>query len=303
MNHLPVLLKQVLELLAIEEGDTYFDATLGTGGHAEEVWKSYGKKVKISGVDADSSAVDIAKARLEMQGAEPKFIAYNFRNIDKAIEILDIEKPNRILFDLGWNKLQFESPEGDVGRGFSFQKEEPLQMTFRREQSEDGFTAETIVNSWDEENIKTIIEAYGEERFARRIAKQIVEARSEGPIRTSMQLAEIVKKATPLWYHFKKIHPATKTFQALRITVNDELRALQEGLEKAFEALEARGRIAVISFHSLEDRIVKQFFKKLQEEGKAEILTKKPIIADEREVTENPRARSAKLRAVQKSES
>ena len=151
--------------------------------------------------------------------------------------------------------------------------------------------------------MRTILDAYGEERFAGRIAKAIVERRKVKSVATTTELAEIVKRATPLWYHFKRIHPATRTFQALRIAVNDELRALEEGLEKAFKILKPNGRIVVISFHSLEDRIVKRFFKKLEEKSKAKILTKKPIEASDTEVELNPRSRSAKLRAIEKYDS
>ena len=294
--HVPVLLKQVVEGLDLKEGDIYLDATLGAGGHMEAVYEALQDKVTLLGIDADSSAIDVAKARLELLGAKPKLAVSNFRNIDKALEILGSERPSKILFDLGWNAMQFS--EG--GRGFSFQKDEPLSMTLDSDPENAVFTAYDVVNSWEEENIADVIYGYGEEKFARRIAKTIIEARQKAPIKTSLQLAEIIKSAVPVFYRFGRIHPATKTFQAIRIAVNDELNALTEGLEKGFEILKREGRMAVISFHSLEDRIVKNFYKKLSDEGKAEVITKKPISAEESELQINPRARSAKLRIIKK---
>lgn len=296
MPHTPVLLKESLNLLDLQPGDIYLDATVGGGGHAEEVWKRMDKDVVISGIDADPQAIEMARLRLEMAGLkcehEAKLAVLNFRNIDRAPELLNIARPTKILFDLGWNKVQFE--EG--GRGFSFQKDEPLNMAFGASE----FTAYDIVNSWDEENIATIISSYGEERFAPKIAKRIIEERQKNPIKSSIQLAELVKHAVPAWYRFRKIHPATKTFQALRIAVNDELRTLEEGLQKAFELVSPKGRIAVITFHSLEDRIVKRFFKQLAGEKKANLIIKRPVIATETERDENPRSRSAKLRVIEK---
>ena len=303
--HTPVLLKEVLELLDFQDGDVYLDATLGEGGHLEAVF-GLEKEVVIAGIDVNPIAVEKSKERVR----EGKFAALNFRNIDKALEILGIGEPNKILFDLGWSKEQFE----ESGKGFSFQKDELLDMRFavstvkdspwqnqnQRESLTVSFTAYDIVNKWDEENIATIIESYGEEKFAKKIAKQIVEARLKKPIKTTFELVEIIKKATPLWYHGKKIHLATKTFQAIRIAVNDELRALEEGLDKAFKILKKNGRLAVISFHSLEDRIVKKFFRELKEKGEVEILTKKPVRASNQEISNNGRSRSAKLRGITK---
>lgn len=295
-NHIPVLLKEVMEFLDVRKGDVYLDATLGEGGHALEVWTKFGRGVEIAGIDLDSKAVEAAKERLGRKGLSPKFGVLNFRNIDKAPEILGISRPNRILFDLGWSKSQFEKS----GRGFSFKKDEPLLMTFEKNSEKCELTAFNIINFWEQENIETILRVYGEEKFAARIAKEIVEARKIGPIKNTFQLVEIIERATPAWYHRKKIHPATRTFQALRITVNDELAALKEGLPKAMEILREDGRLAVISFHSLEDRIVKELFKTFRKQGGVEILTKKPVKANRGEVTENPRSRRAKLRVIKK---
>lgn len=291
--HTPVLLKETIDSLDLESGNTYLDCTLGNGGHAEEVWKRYGNSVTITGIDADPEGVEIARLRLEGQGAGPKFAVLNFRNVDKAKDLLGIEEPNAILMDLGWNSKQFEGGN----RGFSFDKDEPLRMTYGEGAQ---FTAEEIVNSWDEDNLKTIISSYGEEKLSGRIARWIVESRKEKPIKTSSQLAEIIKKAVPVWYRFGRLHPATRTFQALRIAVNDELRALEEGLEKGFGILRNGGRLSVITFHSLEDRIVKNFFKELENKEQAKIINKKPITPTPEEIAENRRSRSAKLRTIQK---
>jgi len=294
--HTPVLLKEVIDGLSLQRGDIYLDATLGGGGHAEEVWKRMGNSVQIAGIDLDETALEIARNKLEMAGCKPKLTLQNFRNIDRAVEILDIENPSKIVFDLGWNSMQVEEGE----RGFSFQKDEPLLMTFSKEENPEVTTAYDIVNFWQEENIADIIYAYGEETFSRRIAKKIVEEREKCEIKSSLQLAEIVKSAVPIFYRFGRIHPATKTFQAIRIAVNDELQALKEGLEKAFKLLKKDGRMAVISFHSLEDRIVKTFFKGLEEKDELEIINKKPIIAGEEEIERNRKSRSAKLRIIRK---
>jgi len=300
MLHKSVLLKETIDGLEFKEGDVYLDATLGAGGHMEEVWRRMSNKVTLVGIDADEVSVEIASERLELCGAKPKLMVLNFRNIDKAPALLQIKNPTKILFDLGWRKDQFETPEGEVGRGFSFQKDEPLLMTFKKNVGEEDTTAYDVVNHWSEENLADVIYGFGEEKFSRRIAKAIVAKRNVAPIKTSLELSEIIKSAVPIFYRFGRIHPATKTFQAIRIAVNDELQALNEGLEKSFQILEKQGRLAVISFHSLEDRIVKNFFRKKAEEEKAEIITKKPIIPSEDEEAENPRSRSAKLRIIKK---
>jgi len=296
MAHASVLLKEVIDGLSFEEGDVYLDATLGSGGHMEEVWQKMKEKVTLSGIDADEMSVTITRERLSLSGAKPKLAVLNFRNIDKVSEIMDIKNPTKILFDLGWSSDQFE--EG--GRGFSFQKDEPLLMTFKQEAGEEDTTAYDVVNKWKEENLADVLYGYGEERYARRIAKAIVRRREDGPIETSRELAEIVKNAVPIFYRFGRIHPATKTFQAVRIAVNDELRALEEGIKKGFEILKEGGKMAVISFHSLEDRVVKNYFKLQVAENRGELINKKPITPSEEEINKNPRSRSAKLRIIKK---
>lgn len=294
--HKAVLLKETIDGLELEAGDVYLDATVGSGGHMEEVWRRMKEKVILAGIDADEMSISITRERLEILGAMPKLAVLNFRNIDKVSEILEIKCPTKILFDLGWSADQFE--EG--GRGFSFQKDEPLVMSFKSKVSEEDTTAYDVVNKWSEKSLADIIYGYGEEKYARRITKAIVEAREKKKIETSGELAEIVRNCVPVFYRFGRIHPATKTFQAIRIAVNDELKALEEGIKKGFEILEKGGRLAVISFHSLEDRIVKFFFKLKQTEDEGKIINKKPITASEEEINKNPRSRSAKLRIIKK---
>ena len=294
--HIPVLLNEVIENLSFEDKDVYLDATLGAGGHMEEIYKRFGKSVALVGIDADETAASIARERLELLGAQPKIAVLNFRNIDKVPELLGVETPNKILFDLGWNSMQVE----ESGRGFSFNRDEPLQMTFAKDGESSVFTAYDVVNKWEEENIADVIYGYGEEKHSRKIARAIVEARAIKPITTSLELAENIKQSVGFFYRISKIHPATRTFQAIRIAVNDELETLKVGLEKAFEIVKVGGRIGVISFHSLEDRIVKNFFKKMSDENNGVVLTKKPIIATDQEIKFNPRSRSAKLRVIKK---
>lgn len=292
MIHKTVLLQESIEGLAITEGDVYLDGTLGSAGHA---LAACGHGAQIVGIDQDEDALARATSRLQST-CDFRLIKGSFRNMDKALDELGISKVNKIMLDLGLSSDQFETS----GRGFTFQKNEPLLMTFKKDPSEEDLTAQEIVNHWDEENIADIIYGYGEERYARKIARKIVEARENKPITTTFELVEIIKAATPSFYHHGKIHPATRTFQALRITVNDEIGALKDGLKKGFDRLEKNGRMAVISFHSIEDRIVKHFYKEKAEEGLAELITKKPITASELEKKENPRSRSAKLRIIKK---
>lgn len=292
--HRSVLLKEAIDGLELEPGDVYLDATVGSGGHMEEVWQRLKGQVELLGIDADDMSISIAKEKLDISGAKPKLAVLNFRNIEKVPEIFDTS-PTKILFDLGWSTDQFETGN----RGFSFQKDSPLIMTFGQDGGEAVFTAYDVVNKWEEKNLADVIYGYGEEKYARRIARAIVAAR-EKPIETSLQLAEIIKQAVPIFYRFGRLHPATKTFQAIRIAVNDELKALEEGLNRGFDILKKGGRLAVISFHSLEDRIVKFFFKSVVAENRGKLINKKPITPSEAEINENPKSRSAKLRIIQK---
>ncbi len=293
--HKSVLLQEVVDGLDIQKGDIVVDATLNGGGHSKEVFKRYGDSIELIGIDADQTAIDRAKINI---GIRSNFtpVCENFRNLDRALSQAGKDAADRYIFDLGLSSDQLESS----GRGFSFKHEEPLSMTFSVEAERDSVTAERIVNDWNEESVEAILKGYGEESFARKIAKGIVGARKEGEIRTTSELVEIIKSATPVWYHKRKTHPATKTFQALRIATNDEVNALEEGLSKSFEHLNSGGRIAVISFHSIEDRVVKQFFKKIAVEGRGKLVNKKPIIPTREEALDNPRARSSKLRIIEK---
>jgi 16S rRNA (cytosine1402-N4)-methyltransferase len=296
MQHKSVLLHESIDGLDIKAGDVFVDGTLGGGGHMEEVANRFGSTVVMIGIDLDPQAISRTKERLAHFGFPIRYAEGSFRNIDTILDSLSIEKVDRVLLDIGLSSNQFE----ESGRGFSFQKDESLIMSFKQDVTEEDLTAREILNTWDEENIRAILQGYGEEKFAYKIAKAIVERREEKPIETTFDLVEIIKSATPSFYHHRKIHPATKTFQALRITVNDEIEGLKEGIRKGFERLNAGGRLAVISFHSLEDRAVKQFFKDIADSGKGVRITKKPIIPTDEEIQSNPRSRSAKLRIIEK---
>ncbi|MCX6736164.1 MAG: 16S rRNA (cytosine(1402)-N(4))-methyltransferase RsmH [Candidatus Parcubacteria bacterium] len=296
--HTSVLLHEVIEGLAVKNGETFVDMTTNGGGHSSVVCPLLGEKGMLIGIDADANALAKAKEKLSECRATIHLVPENFRNISAVLKELGIEKVDKVLFDLGLSSNELENS----GRGFSFQKDEPLLMTFSNDPSKVTFTAEDIVNTWDEENIATILSGYGEERFAKRIAERIVEARGMQKIHTTKELVGIIQLAVPGWYRSaRKIHFATKTFQALRMAVNDEIRALEEALNSSWEALSPGGRIAIISFHSTEDRLVKKFFKEKAKEGEGILITKKPIVPSEEELKSNKRARSAKLRIIEKS--
>lgn len=290
-KHVSVLLKESTEGLALKPGMTVFEGTVGLGGHTRVLCEMIGMTGFFVGTDADQESLTIAEERLGDLPCKKLFVCDNFRNIDVVLEKAGVEKVDAVLLDIGLSNRQLEV----APRGFSFMRDEPLLMTFRS--SGEGLTAREIVNEWAEESIADIIYGYGEERYARRIAKGIVESRKVSPIETSGQLAEVVRQSVPKG-RFSKINPATKTFQALRIAVNDELGALREGLAKGFASLAPHGRMAVISFHSLEDRIVKEFFRQKAVEGAATLTTKKPIIPSDEEIKQNPKSRSSKLRII-----
>ena len=296
MTHTTVLLHEAIDGLNLREGGVYFDGTLGAGGHAAEVAKRFGGSVRIAGVDRDQNALDHATARVQALGVETNFSLGNFRDIDTALASAGISHVDAVLMDLGWNSSQIE----ESGRGFSFKENEPLQMTFAVSGDEKGVNAKVIVNEWAEETIADILYAYADERYARRIAKTIVATREKKPINTTHDLVEVVRLAVPKPYTWGRLHFATKTFQALRVAVNDEIEALKQGLEKSYMALNSEGRIVIISFHSVEDRVVKQMFKQWATEGKGTIVTKKPLVPSDDEIRDNPRSRSAKLRVFQK---
>jgi 16S rRNA (cytosine1402-N4)-methyltransferase len=301
MPHTPVLLKEVLEQLDPQKGDVVLDGTVGNAGHSVEICKQIGKSGVLIGLDQDANSLKVAGSNLKEAKCKVFLVEENFRNLDKALESFQpkagrprAEKINKILLDLGVNSDQIDNS----GRGFTFLKDEPLLMTMKAEVGRGDLTAREIVNKWREDELADIIYKYGEERFSRSIARNIVRKR---PIETTFELVEIIRLSVPPNYrNNKRLHCATRTFQALRIAVNDELGALVDGLNKSWQVLEKGGRLVVISFHSLEDRIVKNYFKDLSATGEGKILTKKPVIPTEAEERENPRSRSAKLRAIEK---
>ncbi len=293
MSHVPVLLHEVVEGLRVVPEGLLVDGTLGDGGHSEAMLKAL-PQASVLGLDQDQDAVERVSHRLASYGERFKAVCGNFRHIDTLVPAGSTV--SGVLLDIGLSSIQFE----ESGRGFSFQKDEPLVMSFKKEPTAEDVTAAEIVNTWAEESIRSILEGYGEEQFAYRIGKGIVRARELAPIETTSQLVDIVLASTPTFYHHKRIHPATKTFQALRIATNDELGALEEGMKKAFSLLTPGGRLLIISFHSLEDRLVKRFFRGISGLGSGIEVTKKPIVPSDTEIQTNPRARSSKLRIIQK---
>lgn len=296
MTHKSVLLQEIIESLNLHKGGTYVDGTFGAGGHSRQIARIIGKEGHLISFDQDETVFneDIVRAISKDTRFTP--IVENFGNVKAALDARNIQRINGATFDLGLSSTQLE----ESGRGFSFQRDEPLWMTFKHAPKGEDVTALDIVNHWSEESIATIFKGFGEERFARSIARGIVEARSIGTINTTHELVEIIRTHTPGWYQHGRTHFATRTFQALRMAVNDELGVIERGIRGVFECLTPKGRIAVISFHSIEDRLVKQLFRDMKMQGLIEIITKKPIVPSEAELKENPRARSAKLRVIEK---
>ena len=282
--HLPVLLAETLELLNIRPWGVYVDATLGRGGHTRELLKRLGPEGRVIGIDRDSEALE--RAERELNDSRLLTLHVTFSRMADALREKGIEKVDGVIMDLGVSMEQLKDPE----RGFSFRSDAPLDMRMDRTQT---LKAEDIVNRWSQQKIENIIRRFGEERYARPIAKAIIEERKKGPIYSCRQLAEIVQKVKR---KRGRIHPATKTFQALRIAVNNELEELQRGLQGCIDILKQGGRLCVISYHSLEDRIVKRFFVESEKQGLMKRLTKKPLVASDAEIKYNPSARSAKLR-------
>jgi 16S rRNA (cytosine1402-N4)-methyltransferase len=297
MHHVPVLLKETIDGLQLVAGATVVDATLGAGGHSSEIVRRFGKTVRVVGFDLDSGALAIASAALKELGADFLPVHANFRTMLASCEAQGITEVDAVLFDLGISSMEI----GESGRGFSFKYDEPLLMTLTNPITEDTLTAREVVNSMSEKELADIIYQYGEERYSRQIAKVISVVRRREKITSSLQLAEIVADSVPASYRNGRINPATKTFQALRMYVNDELGAAEEGIRAAWQMLKPGGRLAVITFHSLEDRLVKNLFKEITKE-QGTIITKKPIPPTRTEIIANPRSRSAKLRIIQKNE-
>lgn len=293
-KHITVLQSEAVDQLALTENSVVVDATLGAAGHARTIIERLGKNGTYLGIDVDPSAVTAAASLQKETQATVHLEVANFRQIKEVCTKYQVT-PTAILADLGWRSQQF----ADSTRGFSFQEDGPLLMTYGDPESY-PFTAHDMANDWEETSLADVIYGYGEERFARRIAKAIVEARSTGSIDTTHQLAEIVMSAVPGWYRRARIHPATRTFQALRIAVNDELGVLRDLIQDGFDLLRPGGRLVIITFHSLEDRIVKHSFASFKHDHGAELITKKPLTPTLDEINQNPRARSAKMRVIQK---
>ncbi len=298
-KHIPVLLHEVLEYMELEGREKVVDGTVNGGGHAVEILKRLKKDAFFLGIDLDENALHLSSKRFSFELQEiPKFclVRGNFKDVEEIIKNCGLHTIDRFFLDLGWSSNQFE----DSSRGFSFRKEGPLKMFLSSNEKEYSFSAWDIVNTWDEEHLITIFSTYGEETFSKRIARAIVERRKEKTFDTTLELADFIKQIIPVFHRKKNFHPATRIFQALRITVNNEIENLSQGLESSFRVLSKNGRILVISFHSLEDRIVKKFMKEKEREGEAKILTKKAVKASEEEKKRNRRSRSAKLRVLVK---
>lgn len=288
--HIPVLLDETLRFLNPGRGGVFLDATLGLGGHCEAILRS-SPGVRLFAIDRDPEALELAGERLKPFGDRLTLIRGSFADIDT----FDLPGLDGVLMDIGVSSMQIDSPE----RGFSFQEDGPLDMRMDPDQT---ISAATIVNTWQEVKLANMIYEYGEERLSRRIARVIVERRRKHVFETTADLAEVIAECYPAGSRHKRPHPATRTFQALRIEVNQELLSLEQGMAGAMELLNPGGVLVVISFHSLEDRIVKYAFRKAaQSEGSQfKILTKKPLEATDEERARNPRSRSAKLRALEK---
>ena len=294
--HKPVLLQETIESLSLLAGTTAVDGTLGRGGHAQEIIKRISPGGTFIGIDVDEKALLRNRAMFEPIAKElsvqTHFIKDNFRNLKEILLTTGVVDVNAILLDLGFSSEQIS----ESGRGFSFLRDEPLLMTLSGDAS---YTAIDLINSASPEELEETFTNYGEEQFARNISQEIVKRRKETPITKTFELVETVKAATPLWYHRRKIHPATKTFQAIRIAVNDELGALRDFLSQMPAVVAHKGRLAIISFHSGEDRIVKLQFVAWERSGVGKRVNKKAIKPTREEVLVNRRARSAKLRVCE----
>lgn len=306
-NHIPIMLDQVIEGLKIKEDGIYVDGTLGGGGHSIEIVKRL-RDGQLIGIDQDINALNKAEEVLGQYLDKVTMVKNNYENIDEILEDLNIDKVDGILLDIGVSSHQFD----EVSRGFSHNQDAPLDM--RMDTSQD-ISAWDIVNKYSMEDLNNIIFNYGEERWAKRIAEFIVNERSQKPIDTTLDLVSVIKKAIPKKVRMEGPHPAKRTFQAIRIEVNRELEVLHKSIDRMVAHLKPGGRLAIITFHSLEDRIVKEAFRDLfkdcicpphlpqcacNKEREIEIITRKPMVATEEEIRHNPRSRSAKLRIAEK---
>lgn len=287
--HQPVLLQEVLHWLSPVDGGIYVDGNLGLGGHSAAILEASNPNGRVIGFDWDAEALELAKKNLAKYGERVAYSHGNFIEIGETLKEMNVPQVDGILLDLGLSSLQLDQS----GRGFSFQRDEPLDMRMDSRKEE---KASDLLNTCSEEELADIFYYYGEERQARRIASRIIEVRKSDEIVKTSQLVEVVERAVPRRFHPKKIHPATRVFQALRIAVNKELENLEVILTEGFQHIRPGGRFCVISFHSLEDRLVKRYFNTIRE---LRVLTTKPVVASQDEKDCNPRSRSAKLRVAE----
>jgi len=293
--HIPVLLHESIEALALKQNGIYVDGTLGGAGHSFEIAQHLGPDGTLIGFDLDSHALARAQEKLASTVCKKIFVRENFRTIDTVLSKNDIHSVDGILLDLGFSSFQIEDPE----RGLSFQHDGPLHMTLKDAPTSEDITAWDIINTWSESMIADLIYAYGDESASRKIARAIIDHRTRQPINTTFELKQVIESVLPR-KPWMRTHPATKTFQALRIAVNDEYGAIKEVLEKGFALLKPGGRFAIITFHSGEDRIVKNYFRDQSHSEQVLLITKKPIKPSDEEIRNNPRARSAQLRIIEK---
>jgi len=293
ITHKPVLLKEVLEALEPAPGKTIVDCTVGLGGHAEAIVAAISPGGRLVGIDRDAQALEIAKERLGRPGERVDLIKGRFDELDAIFERAGIKGADGFLFDLGVSSMQFD----EAGRGFSFRADAPLDMRMDTEAEKD---AAELINTASEADLDRILEEYGEERFHRRIASAIAEERKKARIETTGRLVDIIVHAMPYKMRHGRVHAATRSFQAFRIAVNDELGSLGRAIDQSIGLLNTAGVICVISYHSLEDRIVKNKFREARAQRILELKNKKPVTPTEQEIGDNPRARSAKMRAATK---
>jgi len=291
--HVPVLLKEVIDYLNPQANRNFIDATAGEGGHGLAILKKNGPNGKLLGIEINSGVYEGLKEKMAEMAKRVVLVNDSYINLEKIVKRNDFKPIHGILFDLGMCSWHLDTS----GKGFSYLKDEPLDMRF---DTKNDLTAAEIINTWDIKKIEEILREFGEEKYVYRISLAIKEARKKERIIGTQQLVDILKRALPKNYDNKRIHFATRTFQALRIAVNNELQTIEEGLEQAIKILEPNGRIVVISFHSLEDRIVKNIFREKAKIGELSILTKKPITPCLEEIKNNSRSSSAKLRAAEK---
>ena len=291
--HTPVMLKEIIDYLNLSPGKIMVDATIGTGGHSLAIIERITPRGRLIGIDRDQESLAVASERLRNFGDACEFAYGNFMDMDNILASLNIKKIDGILFDLGVSSFQLEDP----ARGFSFQSEGPLDMRLDRASF---ISAYDLVNNLNQEEISSLLWTFGQERWHNRIARFLVKEREKQPISTTLQLSNIVVKAIPHRYRHYRIHPATRTFLGIRIAVNRELETLETAIEKSIEFLNRSSRICVISFHSLEDRVVKLSFRKFASLGLINIVTPKPLTTGSDEIKENPSSRSAKLRVAER---